>query len=122
MTIRSTASAWLKLNFPKEINSATRTSKFYPERELWFFTFPTTYFEKNENETLNILCEHETKKNDFYSFKVPFSVSNENKSNFDIRRNGEKFDLHISARNTEKFIEKRSKNKIDFKKYLQKSL
>jgi hypothetical protein len=122
MTIRNTATTWLKLNFPNETKSATRTSKFYPERELWFFTFPASYFENTKNETLNILCEHESDKNEFYLLKVPFSVFKENKSNFDIRRNGESFDLHISARNTEKFIEKRSKNKIDFKKYLQKSL
>lgn len=122
MTIRNEAIKWLKVNFPKEINNQTRTSKFFPERDLWFFTFPISFFEKNDWQFLNIICEHDKISNDFYFIKVPFKFIKENKNNFSIRSDGGQFDLHISAKAYEKFIEKRSKNPINFKQYIQNSL
>ena len=121
LSIRNDALVWLKRMFPNEIHSTTRASKFFPERELWFFTLPTTYFEMNENQFLNIVCEHESEKNNFHLLKIPFSFIKKNKGLFDTRKNGEAFDLHISARKTEKFIEKRSKGRVDFSYFKQES-
>jgi hypothetical protein len=122
MNIRNTAIQWLKENFPNEIHNTTRTSKYFPERELWFFTFPTSFFDKNGNEFLNLICEHESNKKEFHFIKIPFKFIKENRNNFDIRADGDQFDVHISARATEKFVEKRSRNKIDLKPYKQNLL
>ena len=121
MSIRNEAITWLKKNFPSEINSTTRTSKFFPDRELWYLTRPASFFDMNENHFLNIVCEHESEKHNFHFLKIPFEFFSKNKAFFDIRKNGESFDLHISARKTEKFIEMRSKGKVNFSSFKKKS-
>ena len=118
MSTRELAKKWLKKNHPADINNTLRASKYYPEKDIWFFTFPCSYFDPGKAGNLNILLQDEHNPEQFRFLKVPFSFFRDNRDKFDIRASGDKFDLHISAKRRNWLVCERSKN-ISFSKYEQ---
>lgn len=118
MSIREQAKSWLKQNHSTDVSSTLRVSKYYPERDIWFFTFPVTYFDSGKPGNLNILLQHEGYLDQFYFLKVPFSFFRDNQMKFDIRATGDKFDLHISAKRGNWLSCERSKG-VSFREYEQ---
>lgn len=118
MSIREQAHKWVKQNHPADVSNPLRVSKYYPEKDIWFFTFPSSYFDSDKTGHLNILLQFEREPNQFHFLKVPFSFFRENKNKFDIRKTGDKFDLHISAKKRNWLFCERS-NGISFSKYEQ---
>ena len=57
MAIREQAIQWLKINHPTDVLNTYRTSKYYPEGDIWFLTFPTSYFDLGKPGYLNILSD-----------------------------------------------------------------
>ena len=117
MTIRKKAKEWLELNHSSEISSGLRVSKYYPEKDIWFFTFPTSYFDPEKVGYLNILLQYKNELEKYYYLKVPFSFFRENQRKFDIRSTGDKFDLHISAKQRNWLYCERSNN-ISFENFI----
>jgi hypothetical protein len=116
-TTKNQALIWLNKNHPMDLGNILHASKFHPDQEIWFFTLPTTYFNQNNVGNINILCENQTKGNEFYFLKVPFSFFRENQEKFAIRKKGAKFDLHISAKKRNWMIDERS-NIINFSRFV----
>jgi hypothetical protein len=116
--IRERAESWLRQHFPSEIGNDFRASKFHEPQQVWFFTFPKTFFaESKENKHVNILCEKPDKANEFYYLRVPYEYFRQNQQRFSTRNSGEIFDLHISAKNNQWFVDVRGKN-VGFGKFL----
>jgi hypothetical protein len=113
MTIRPQAIKWLKTHHPSEKTNPVRTSRFYPGKEIWFFTFPATYYESGKVGTLNILCQKQSGSDDFHYLKVPFSFFENNKAKLDVRKSGKYFDLHISGKTKNWLVDERSDN-VDY--------
>ncbi len=65
---------------------------------MWFFTFPTSFLNDSQSGFLVILLEDEKLQGAFHLLKVPFEYFRENRAKFDMRKAGNEFDLHISAR------------------------
>ena len=118
MNIREQAKMWMRSNFPGIANNTFRVSKYYSDQNIWFFTFPTSYFDSEKSGDLNILLQRELGKNQFHLLKVPFAYFKANKHRFDIRSTGDKFDLHISAKQRNWLICERS-NGVSFQDYEQ---
>lgn len=118
MSIREQAKKWLAENHPSEIMSKFRVSKYYSSIDVWFFTFPESYYDNNKVGYLNILLQHENDLDKFHFLKVPYSFFRENKSRLCNRSTGDKFDLHISAKQRNWLICERSQN-VSFKEFLQ---
>jgi hypothetical protein len=118
MSIRELAKEWLKKSHPTHIANKLRASKYYPEKDIWFFTFPSSYFDTGKPGHLNILLQYENNPELFHFLKVPFSFFRDNQDKFDIRTSGDKFDLHISAKKRNWLVCERSNN-ISFGKYEQ---
>lgn len=118
MRIRDQAEKWMMENFPSDVKNLFRASKYHPEQDIWFFTFPITYLDSERAGDLNIFLQFEKSPNQFHLLKVPFSFFRENEKRFDIRSTGEKFDLHISAKKQNWLECKRSKN-VSFKLFEQ---
>jgi len=118
MSIRDQAKQWLRKNHPSDMSSTFRASKYYPEKDIWFFTFPASYFDSGKSGNLNILLQYENEPEEFYFLKVPFSFFRENERKFDIRSTGDKFDLHISAKKRNWLSCERSSN-VNFGEYEQ---
>lgn len=116
MTIRSDAIAWLAKNHPLETNRPIRSSKFYGEQELWFLTFPAAFLNDKIPDYLLVLLQHESTSNSFRALKIPFDFLRANKAKFDLRRSGDKFDLHVSARKSKWMTDMRSHG-VDFSKF-----
>lgn len=116
MTTKERARVWLRSNHPQKMQNMLRVSKFFPEKEIWFFTFPGTYFESNKIGCVNILCESESNINDFRFLEVPYAFFRENQGKFNTRSNGSKFDLHISAKGKNWMIDERSEN-VSFRQF-----
>jgi hypothetical protein len=116
MTIRREANAWLAKNRPSETQWPMRSSKFYKEQELWFLTFPTAFLNDQIPGYLLVLLEDENKATSFHALRIPFEFLRENRSKFDVRVGGEKFDLHISARKPKWMVDLRSQG-VDFRKF-----
>ncbi len=108
MKIRELAKEWLKKKYPGETENQMNASKYHPDQNIWFFTFPAKYFGKNSNNFLNIILQKQFKTTEFILLKVPFSFFKQNKSKFDIRQNGEQFDLHISGKRENWLVDERS--------------
>jgi hypothetical protein len=115
MTTRQRAKIWLRNNFPEEVLNPMRSSKYFSDAGLWFFTFPARFFDDELAGHLNILCETAADRSQFHYLKVPFSFFRENEADFDIRLSGD-FDLHISAKDHNWLIDERSNN-ISFRPY-----
>jgi hypothetical protein len=109
MSVRETAKAWMKKNYPNELNGVLRVSKYYPEQDIWFFTFPTSFFDKTKSGHIAMLLQSEKDSNQFHYIKVPFDFLRKNQTKFDIRSSADKFDLHVSAKQRNWLIDERSK-------------
>jgi len=72
--------------------------KYYPENDIWFLTFPASFFDSSKPGDLNILLQYKSEPDQFHFLRVPFSFFRDNQTKFDIRATGDKFDLHISAK------------------------
>lgn len=116
MNIRTEAKLWLKLNFPIEDGIEFRVSKYFSKQDIWFFTLPISYFDLGRTGHLNILLQFEKKHDHFHYLKVPFSFFHANKNKFDVRRSGDKFDLHISAKHRNWLFCERSQG-INFQEF-----
>jgi hypothetical protein len=116
--IRQQAKTWLSQNYPESILNTLRASKHYPENDIWFLTFPSSYFDASREGDLNILLQNKNEPNQFYFLKVPFSFFRENKDKFDVRSSGDEFDLHISSKERNWLTCERSKG-VSFRKYEQ---
>jgi hypothetical protein len=116
MTIRRDAIAWLAENQPSETHWPIRSSKFYKEQQLWFLTLPTEFLNDRNLACLLLLLQDESKAKSFHVLKIPFEFLRDNKSKFDIRVGGEKFDIHISAQKSTWMVEMRGQG-IDFSKF-----
>lgn len=118
MNIREQAKLWIKQNHPADASNALRVSKYYPEKDIWFFTFPSSYFDSGKSGNLNILLQYENEPERFHFLKVPFSFFRDNQTKFDVRATGDKFDLHISAKKRNWLTCERSQN-VCFREYKQ---
>lgn len=98
MGIRGMAKAWLQDNHPEFSANKLRTSKYFHDRDIWFFTFPRDYLDKNREGSVNMLLQQKDDVTQFYLLVVPYSFFHDNKSNLNIRSSGDQFDLHISAK------------------------
>jgi len=116
MTTRSNAKTWLSKTHPSEIANPTRVSKYYSEQELWFFTFPTSFLYDKRPGYLVMLLEDQRSTTSFHLLKVPFAFFHENRAKFDIRKEGDKFDLHISAKKPSWLSDLRS-DSVEFSKF-----
>ena len=121
MTIRKYAKQWLEVNHPSDVSNTLRASKHYPEKDIWFFTFPASYFDPARAGNLNVLLQFKDDPSQFHFLKVPFSFFTDNQSRFDVRAKGDKFDLHISAKQKNWLICERSSG-ISFCEFEQGSL
>lgn len=45
MSITQQTKVWFKDEHPKESRNKFRVSKYYSDKEIWFFTFPISYFD-----------------------------------------------------------------------------
>lgn len=86
MGIRELAKEWIVDNHPELRMNDMRASKYYPDNDIWFFTFPCDYFDKNRAGSVNILLQHKDRLNQFYLLKIPYEFFRENQSKFDISR------------------------------------
>lgn len=102
---------------PAEVVSPMRVSKYYSARELWFFTFPAEFLLNPHPGHLAIVLEHEKTPQAFHLLKVPFAYFRESKGKFDLRHEGDKFDLHLSARRSSWLRDLRSKG-VEFSQFL----
>jgi hypothetical protein len=98
MTPKEAAKVWMKQNHPDQPLNKLRVSKYYPEKRLWFFTFPSSYFEQSAKEKNIVILLQDIDTTGFIYLKVPFSFFHSNQDKFDVRCGGDKFDLHISAK------------------------
>lgn len=117
MTTREKAIAWLAKNLPAESKAPMRSSRYYEKRELWFLTFPTEFLVNSRPGHLMVLLQHESLPQSFHILRIPFAFFRENKSKFDVRAGGDKFDLHISAKKSKWMVELRGKG-VDFSTFL----
>lgn len=116
--LRKIAAEWMRSNHPSEPLEPLRASKYYPQQDIWFFTFPSSYFDTDKYQFLNILLQFKDDINQFYYLKVPFSFFKLNKNKFDVRNTGKKFDLHISAKRHNWLVDERSQG-VDFHEFEQ---
>jgi|AntRauTorckE6833_2_1112554.scaffolds.fasta_scaffold116230_1 hypothetical protein len=98
MSIRELAKNWLQEHHSEAESNKLRASKYYSDKDIWFLTFDTSYFDASKSGYLSIMLQYEHDQSKFYLLKVPFSFFRTNREKFDIRSTGEKFDLHISAK------------------------
>lgn len=109
MTTRATSKVWLAKHFPRETNAPLRTSKYYQQQELWFFTLPSTLFASSGQGHLLFLLQKSEDPNSYHLLRVPLTFLRENRAKFDLRQAGDKFDLHISSKTTKWLVDLRSK-------------
>lgn len=114
MTTKQLAKRWLEENHPY-IKGSFRVSKYYPEKDIWFFTFPTNYFDSSKSGNLTLLLQHKGGVA-FTLLEVPYSYFREQRSKLDVRSSGEKFDLHISAKKRN-WLECERSNGVSFARY-----
>lgn len=109
---------WLELNHPSDSSNKLRTSKYYSKEDHWFFTLSTFFLDAEITGNLNILLQYKDNPQQFYFLKIPFSFFRDNKSRFDVRTSGDKFDLHLSAKQENWLVCKRS-NEVCFREFEQ---
>ena len=119
ISTRKTGLYWLKSHDPSEMDYI-HVSKHHPRQKLWFFTLPTSYLVKaTGHKHLKLLCQHESNPKVFHYLKIPFSFIHDRRENFDKRKSGDQFDLHISSKMGNRFSEERSKNSVKFGKHVK---
>lgn len=117
MSTKEKARGWLNNIFHSEI----RSSKYYPEKDIWFFTFPIRFCEKGNNGYADILLQDKENLEEFIYLRVPFSFFRENREKLDMRSDEDFFDFHISAK-PENWLECERSRGVSFKQFLQKTL
>lgn len=98
MSIRENAKRWIAEYRPEAVSNSMRVSKYYSDKDIWFFTFPIDFFDSAKVGNLSVLLQLKGNPNEFLHLEVPFSFFRDNKNKFDIRSSGDQFDLHISAK------------------------
>lgn len=95
------ATQWLSDNFPKESYQNVKASKYYTDKDIWFFTIPVGFLSSEQKELKLLLAEQDYKG--FYFLKIPrdYLISNRNK--LSIRQTGDKIDFHICALSDRRF-------------------
>jgi hypothetical protein len=115
MTIRDAAKRWMNEHRKNDLGSEMRASKHYPDRELWFFTFPTSFVDAGKSGHVNLLLQYQGLPEAFLCLPVPYAFFFDNRDKFDVRADGKLFDVHISAKRRNWLIDERSKG-VDFGK------
>lgn len=115
---RGKAIKWLTRNFPTETGNDLRASKYHYPQQVWFFTFPVSFFDSTHGQDhINILCENPDNENEFYFLRVPYQFFRQNRQRFSLRKTGDQFDLHISSDKNKWMVDKLGEN-IDFSQFL----
>lgn len=109
MTVRDAARRWMMEHCKGEHVGDMRSSRFYPDRGLWFFTFPSSFMDADRPGYVNLLLQNTSSPVAFHLLRVPYAFFFDNKSRFDLRADGDKFDLHLSAKRTSWLVDERSK-------------
>lgn len=120
MTIRAQARSWIISHHPEAASNKMRVSKYFPDREIWFFTFPTSYLNDSQTGNLNVMLQDERDMESFHFLKVPFSFFQENKEKLNVRSTGDKFDLHISGKKRN-WLECERSSGVNFKQFEQEN-
>ena len=121
MSIRFDAFQWLDSNFRK-IDGSVYTSKYYlpeeswPKKHVWWLKIPLRVINKNENKFINLLCQVEPNKKEFYYLKVPTDYFEEHLKNFHIVN--DIASLYLSADLNNLFVEIRGKGNTAFAQFL----
>jgi hypothetical protein len=89
------AKLWLSNNFPEESYQNVRASKYYSDKDIWFFTIPIVFLSSEQNELRLLLAEPDYKG--FHFLKIPRDYLVSNRDKLSIRQTGEKIDFHICA-------------------------
>jgi hypothetical protein len=113
-SIRQKAKDWLASNASDLSDLSYRCSKYFEDSDIWFFTIPLTVLEDNEKVFLML---EKKDSNDFYLLKVPSDFLKENLDKIKVRSDGEKFDLHISARQNSWLVDIRG-DRLDLSSFL----
>ncbi|ELE1907205.1 hypothetical protein ACW0FU_002742 [Vibrio vulnificus] len=113
-SIRQKAKDWLASNTPDLSDLSYRCSKYFEDIDIWFFTIPLTVLEDNEKV---VLVLEKKGCDDFYLLKVPSDFLKENLDKIKVRSDGEKFDLHISARQNSWLVDIRG-DRLDLSSFL----
>ncbi|GGO80970.1 hypothetical protein GCM10011348_18890 [Marinobacterium nitratireducens] len=107
---RNLALNWLKKNYPEDRHDYIKSSKYFYDCDIWYFTCPISYLDGDKGRTIAFLLQNKDKAEDFHYIRVPRAYLIENKDKLDIRQNGQKFDLRISGKSINWFMCERSKN------------
>lgn len=113
---RAKASLWLKKHYPFVTNAKFRSSKYFHDREKWFFTLPSKFLEEHLTNDVYFLLERAYSSDDFHLLKVhaDFFVSNRSKIETRIQNGNEVFDLFISANKSSWLKTTNTVSPIDF--------
>ena len=117
MTTVQLGRQWLRKHYPNEANERFRLSKFYKEPNHWWFTFSCDFFRKRG--LLNILLQKRENSADFYFLRVPFAFFRDHQNGFDVRIDGKRFDLQLSADKKSWLTDTRGTGNVDFAEFVQ---
>jgi hypothetical protein len=95
-TIRQRAKAWLESSVPNSARISYRSSKYFDDGDIWFFTIPIDVIEGDES--VNLLLEKKEPSDGFELLEIPPAFLKQNLSKIRVRKSKDKFDLHISAK------------------------
>lgn len=96
---RARASLWLKKHYTSLINAKFRSSKYFHDKDEWFFTLPSKLLDKDLTSDFYFLLESAESIENFHILKIQPDFFLNNRSNIETRlQNGnEVFDLFLSA-------------------------
>lgn len=97
------AKQWLSNNVPEESYQSFRASKYYTDKDIWFFTIPIDFLSSEQNELKLLLAEPDYKN--FHFLKVPRDYLVLNIDKLSIRQTGDKIDFHICALSERRFTD-----------------
>lgn len=95
------AKHWLSDNFPEESYQNVRASKYYIDKNIWFFTIPTNFLISDQNELKLLLAESNCEG--FHFLKIPRDYLVSNRDQLSIRQTDDKIDFHICALSDKRF-------------------
>ncbi len=101
------AKHWLLCKFPDEPYQGIRASKYYQDKDVWFFTIPVDFLNSEQNDLKLLLAEPNYKG--FHFLKIPRTYLVSNRDKLSIRQAGDKIDFHICAIPDRKFKDIRGK-------------
>lgn len=101
------------------MESEVRKSKYHAKQRIWFFTFPVSFFDSGNTGNVYMELTHEVNPDKCHILKVPFSFFRENRFKFDVRKKGDFFDLHLSAKPNNWLMCERSKGSgVSFQEFV----